>query len=202
LIKLNFMVGRPKSKLDFPGVFRMRDVEALGLSRAHLKHMLESGEAERVSWGLYRLADAVTENDTIAIVAKRVPEGIVCLLSALQLHDIGTQLPRKVWLAIDQKAKAPRMDDLPVRLVRFSGGMLRYGVETRMIQDVPVKITNPARTVVDCFRMRSKVGMEVALEALRETLREKKAHPDAILRAAEACRARTIIEPYVEAMLA
>jgi predicted transcriptional regulator of viral defense system len=165
--------------------------------------MVRRGEAHRVARGLYRVADAAaTEHETLATVSARVPGGIVCLLTALQFHGIGTQAPRYVWIAIDRKARLPRLGKLPVRIVRFSGPMLRYGVETRTLQGVTVRITSPARTVVDCFRYRRKLGLDVALEALQDALRSKITTVSAIMRAAEACRARSIITPYVEATVA
>ena len=165
--------------------------------------MLRRGEAEQIARGLYRVVDApATEHETIATVAARVPRGIVCLLTALHFHDIGTQLPSKVWIAIDRKARKPRTGQLPIEIVRFSGPMLRYGVETHEFQGVKVRITSPARTVVDCFRYRRKIGLDVALEALQDALRRKLTTVGAIMRAAEACRIRSVITPYLEATLA
>ena len=184
-----------------PSVFRPRDLEALGLPRSRLRAMLRKGEAEQIGRGLYRLRSTpVTERETIALVAKRMPRAIVCLLTALSVHEIGTQAPREVWIALDRKARKPAPQGLPVRTVRYSGRMLTYGIESREIQGVKVRITSPARTVVDCFRYRSKIGLDVALEALRDALRSRKATVDQILRAAEACRARTVIRPHLEAM--
>jgi predicted transcriptional regulator of viral defense system len=183
--------------------FRPRDVARLGLSHYQLLRMLAEGRVERVGRGLYRLADVeATEMETIAMVASAVPHAIVCLLSALRIHEIGTQSPHQVWLAIDRKARKPTR--LPVRtnIVRFSGPMLTYGVVTQSMQGVPVRLTNPARTVVDCFRYRRKVGLDVAMEALRDTVRRRKATISEIDRAAEVCRIRSIIGPYLEALLA
>ena len=130
---------------------------------------------------------------------KRIPGAIVCLLTALHVHGIGTQAPRDVWIALDRKARKPRLAGLPVHVVRFSGPMLTYGVETREIQGVPVHITSPARTVVDCFRYRNKIGLDVALEALRDALASRRASVTEILRIAEVGRVRGVIQPYVEA---
>ena len=126
--------------------------------------MLRRGEVERVSRGLYRLRDApLDELETIASVSKRIRGAIVCLLTALHIHGIGTQAPRAVWIAIDRKARKPHVPELPVRVVRFSGAMLRYGIQTREVLGVPIRLTSPARTVVDCFRYRKKIGLDVAL---------------------------------------
>ena len=165
--------------------------------------MQRAGEVEAIGWGLYRRTDAEpTELETVAAVSARVPGAIVCLLTALAMHEIGTQLPPEVWIALDRKARKPRFDDLPVRIVRFSGPMLTYGVATREVEGVPVKITSPARTVVDCFRYRNKIGLDVALEALRDALGRRLATPDEMVRAAEVCRIQTVIRPYLQAALA
>ena len=160
------------------------------------------GDVEKIRPGLYRLADAEpSEMETIALVAAVVPAGIVCLLSALSIHGIGTQLPHEVWLGLDRKARKPSGLPARVRIVRFSGPMLAYGVKTQRILGVPVRVTSPARTVVDCFRYRNKIGLDVATEALREALHTRKTTVDEIVRTAEVCRARTVIRPYLEAMV-
>lgn len=183
--------------------FRPRDVVPLGLTHYQLQRMVAEGHIERVGLGLYRLADVeATELETIAMVASAVPHAIVCLLSALRVHDIGTQSPYKVWLAIDRKARKPRRLPAKASIVRFSGQMLSYGVITQSMQGVRVLITNPARTVVDCFRYRNKVGLDVAMEALRDAVRSRKAMVGEIDRAAEVCRISTVIRPYLEALSA
>ena len=181
--------------------FRARDAAELGLGSYDLRRLVEAGAIERVARGLYRLADAEpTEHYTIAAVCARVPEAIVCLLSALNVHELGTQLPRAVWIAIPHKARAPHVREFQIRVVRFSGVALRYGVETIRIEGVPVRITTPARTVVDCFRFRRLVGRDVAREALRDALRERKASVDDIWRAAEVCRARSLVGPFLDVL--
>jgi predicted transcriptional regulator of viral defense system len=192
------MVREPKT----PEIFRLQDLHAAGLTRARLRAMLGRGEAERLGWGLYRRASAPTELDTVATVCARVPGGIVCLLTALAIHRIGTQAPADVWIAIDRKARKPSIEDLPVHVVRFSGAMLRYGIEERHVQGVAVRITSPARTVVDCFRYRNKVGIDVALEALKDGLRTRRLSVAALTRAADVCRASTVMKPYLDAVLA
>lgn len=182
--------------------FRARDLAPLGLSSRDLAALVEEGTVELVARGLYHLADAdLTEHHTIAAVCARVPGAIVCLLSALSVHEIGTQLPADVWIAIPHKARTPKVPELPIRIVRFSGPSLRYGVEETAFEGVPARITSPARTVVDCFRFRRLVGRDVALEALREVLRERKATPDELRRAADACRARSLVMPALETLL-
>lgn len=183
--------------------FRPRDVARLGLTHYQLQRLVTQGSIERVGHGLYRLAEAqATELETIAMVASTVPQAIVCLLSALRVHEIGTQSPHQVWLAIDRKARKPTRLPAKTSIVRFSGPMLTYGVVSQSMQGVRVRLTNPARTVVDCFRYRRKIGIDVALEALREAVRGRKATVSEIDRAAEVCRIRSVIGPYLEAFSA
>jgi predicted transcriptional regulator of viral defense system len=183
--------------------FRPRDVARLGITHYRLQRMVADGRVERTGPGLYRLADVeTTEMETIAMVVSAVPHAIVCLLSALRVHEIGTQAPHRVWLAIDRKARKPARLPARTTIVRYSGQMLTYGVVTQSMQGVPVRLTNPARTVVDCFRYRNKVGLDVAMEALRDAVRSRKAMVSEIDRAAEVCRIRTVIGPYLEALSA
>jgi len=185
------------------GLFRTSDLEALGVSRSTVQRMVKRGEAEQISHGLYRLVEAeITEHIALVAVQKKIPNGIICLLSALQFHGIGTQLPRETWIAIDPWARKPKDPGFPIRVIRFSGVNARYDIETHELLGVPVRITSIARTVVDCFRYRNKIGMDVALEALKEVLDRRLASRNEILRTAEACRAKTVIRPYLEGMSA
>lgn len=181
--------------------FRARHAAALGVGWADLRRLMEQGAIERIARGLYRLTAAEpTEHYTIAAVCARVPDAIVCLLSALNVHELGAQLPREVWIALPHKARAPRLPEFPIKVIRFSGAALRYGVETIRLEGVSVRITNPARTVVDCFRFRRLVGQEAAREALRAALQERKATPEQIWRAADVCRARSLVGPVLEVL--
>ena len=169
-------------------------------SRA-LRALVDEGAVERVARGLYRVTEAeLTRHYTEAAVCARVPGAIVCLLSALNVHELGTQLPREVWIAIPHKARTPRLPTLPVKVIRFSAASLNYGVRDTSFEGVPARITSPARTVVDCFRFRRLVGKDVALEALRDALRDRKASADGIWRAAEVCRAKSLVGPVLEAL--
>ena len=181
--------------------FRQRDAAEVGIHSRALRRLVDDGSVERVARGLYRLAEAeLTEHYTLAAVCARVPGAIVCLLTALNVHGLGTQLPRDVWIAIPHKARTPRLPELPVRVVRFSGASLRYGVGDAAFEGVPARITSPARTVVDCFRFRRLVGKDVALEALRDALEERRASADEIWRAAEVCRAKSLVGPVMETL--
>jgi predicted transcriptional regulator of viral defense system len=157
------------------GFFRPTQLEEAGLTRDQLPALLRSGKIERVGWGLYRLVDAEpTENYSLAMACARVPNSIVCLLSALRVHGIGTQSPADVWLAIPHKARVPSLRELRLRIVRFSGPAWDFGVQVTEFEGVPARITSPARTVIDCFRFERLVGPEVALEALQDAMRQRK----------------------------
>jgi len=191
--------GRPA----FSGVLtRTRELERQGYSRPSIRTLVERGVLEPISRGLYRVAErAPDEHFTLLAVTVRVPKAIVCLLSALRFHDIGTQSPHEVWIAIDRKARKPRLTGLPVKVVRFSGDALRAGVEERMIGERKVRVTSPARTVADCFKYRNKIGLDVALEALRDYLARYRGGADELWRFARVCRVARVIQPYLEAVL-
>ncbi|MGH7285633.1 MAG: type IV toxin-antitoxin system AbiEi family antitoxin domain-containing protein [Polyangiaceae bacterium] len=142
----------------------------------------------------------LTEHHTLVEAAARVPHGVVCLLSALRFHGIGTQNPHEVWLAIDVKAWKPVSDWPPLHIVRFSGNALTYGVEAHKLEGVDVHITSREKTVADCFKYRNKIGLDIALEALREYLRSRKRSIDLLTKAAEACRVARVMRPYLEAL--
>ena len=181
--------------------FRPRDLASLGVSHRGLQGMVSRGVVENHGNGLYRLTEAVSnELETIAMVAAAVPNAVICLFTALQVHEIGTQSPHKTWIALDRKARKPAHPPTRLRIVRFSGPMLTYGVVRRSALGVPFRITSPARTVVDCFRYRNKLGLDVALEALHDVLRSRTATVGEIMRAAEVCRARTVMRAYLEAL--
>jgi predicted transcriptional regulator of viral defense system len=183
--------------------FHLKDVKSLGATFHDIEWLMARGEVEKIAPGLYRVSDVeANEFETLAMVAAAVPDGIICLLSALSFHEIGTQSPHEVWLALDRKARKPSRPVTSLRFVRFSGAMLRYGIVSYNILGVTARITSPARTVVDCFRYRNKIGMDVALEALEDAVRTRKTSIDEIVRAAEVCRSRTVIQPYLEAIAA
>ncbi|MCY4452664.1 MAG: hypothetical protein OXC01_12005 [Immundisolibacterales bacterium] len=199
------MVSSPEAAdLQEAGIgafFRPRDLAPLGISHRRLQGLVSRGIAENFGNGLYRLTEVpATELETIAMVAAAIPNAVVCLLTALRVHEIGTQSPRDVWIALDRKARKPAHPPSRVRIVRFSGPMLTYGVLHCSALGVPYRITSPARTVVDCFRYRNKFGLDFALEALEDILRRRIATVSEIMRAAEACRARTVLQTYLEAL--
>ena len=183
------------------GPLRARDLEEAGIPRAYLRRMTERGLLEHVDRGVYRLSDApVTELHSLAQVAARVPHATISLLSALQLHGLTTEAPHAVWILIDRKAWRPTLKSPKLEIVRASGNALTHGVETRTIEGVRVKLTTPAKTVADCFRYRRHVGLDVALEALRDYLRKHRGGVDALVAAAKADRIYPFMRPYLEAL--
>ncbi len=184
------------------GVLRPRDLAAQGIPHVYLQTLYKRGKLLRTGRGLYTLTDgAWTENHSLAEVCKYVPHGVICLPSALAFHNLTTQNPSRVWVAISPKKHRPRLDYPPLRVVRFSGAALTEGVETHTIEGVPVRVYNPAKTVADCFKYRNKIGLDVALEALRDCWRERRATMDGLLRYAKVCRVANVMRPYLESLL-
>jgi predicted transcriptional regulator of viral defense system len=183
------------------GILRPRDLASRSIPRTYLQRLHEQGLLVKEARGLYKLPDAeVTENHSLAEACKRVPRGVVCLLSALQFHKLTTQAPSEVWLALDRKARAPREGGQPLRLVRMSGRALTEGIEDHRIEGVAVKVYKPAKTVADCFKYRNKIGLDVALEALRDYRQKQRAGMDELWRFAKICRVERVMRPYLEAL--
>jgi len=183
------------------GTLRPRDLDIYGIPREYLRRLCHRGLLERTGRGIYVLPDAhVTEHHSLAEVCKRVPHGVIALLSALSFHNLTTQAPFEVWMAIDVKARLPKVDRPKLRIVRFSGEALSEGIEEHKIEGVPVKIYSPAKTVADCFKYRNKIGIDVALEALRESQRKQKCSIDEIWHYAKICRVANVIKPYMESL--
>jgi len=198
-------------RLARSGPLRARDLASAGIPRTYLRRLTDRGLLERVDRGLYRLVDApVTELHSLAQVAKRVPHATVALLSALQVHGMTSEAPHAVWILIDRKARMPTLVHPRLEVLRASGAARDHGIENRMIEGVPVRLTSPAKTVADCFRYRRHVGLEVALEALRAYLRGLRdartghrggSRVDALVDAARADRIYTVLRPYLEALV-
>ena len=183
------------------GLVRVRDAQAHGVHPEYLRRLASRGELARVGRGLYALPDAeITELHSLAEVAVRFPRGVICLLTALRVHDLGTQNPKAIWLAIDRKAALPRLKYPPLRIVRFSKPALTQGIEERRVEGVLVRLTTPARTVVDCFKYRNKIGLDVALEALRALRRRKDFKVDELWKYATLQRVARVMKPYLEAI--
>ena len=186
---------------EVSALFRPRDLAEQGIPKSRLKTWLREGTAEQLERGLYRRTDSeASELETIAMVAKRNPRAVFCLLTALHVHGIGTQAPKDVWIALDRKARAPRLAPARLRVVRFAPSLLTFGIEHRVVLGVPVQITNPARTIVDCFRYRRKIGMDVAMEALSDGIRSKRVTVTQIMSSAEVSRMTRVMTPYMESL--
>lgn len=184
------------------GSIRSRDLVAAGLSRSQLSRMVAAGgQLLRVGRGLYALPGyQSSEHGALVAVAKRAPDVLFCLLTALRLHELTIQAPFEVWIAIGNKARPPRLDYPPLRTVRFSEAALSAGVEIHRVEGTEVRVTSVAKTVADCFKFRNKIGLDVALEALREARRAKKASADELWRYAKINRVANVMRPYLEAV--
>lgn len=183
------------------GLLRPRDVRDEGIPSATFRRLEQQGVLRRAGRGLYMLADAagVTEHHTLAEASARVPHGVVCLLSALRYHDLTTQSPFEVWLAVETGKWRPVVDYPPLRIVRFSGAAFTEGVEEHLVEGVTVRVYSIAKTIADCFKYRNKIGLDVALEALRDVRDRRLATNDALWHYAGVCRVANVMLPYLEA---
>lgn len=182
-------------------LLRARDLAEVGIARETLRRLVASGELEQPSRGLYwRKGADLSADISLAEVARRTPHAVISLLSALRFHGLTTQLPHEVWVYIDHKARLPAHPPVRLRIFRVSGDGLTYGVERHTIDGVPIAVTGVSRTLVDCFKRRNEVGLDVALEALRDARRLKKLKLDEVWRIAERRRALTFMRPYLEAL--
>jgi len=182
-------------------IIRPRDVAALGIPREYVRRMASSGQLTRVGRGLYALPGAeVTAERALAETARAAPRAVICLLTALRFHGLTTQGPHEVWIAIENKAWRPRVTPWQVRVVFMSGAAFRAGIETHRIEKIPVRIYSAAKTVADCFKYRNKIGLDVAVEALRDYLRRNRAGADEVWRYAKIDRVTRVIRPYLEAI--
>jgi predicted transcriptional regulator of viral defense system len=184
-------------------LLRARDVAQHGLPTIALTRLVQAGKLQRVARGLYGLPGAkISEHRSLAEVSARVPKGVVCLLSALRVHEIGTQAPHEVWIAIPPHMTSPRMDQPAIRVVRMSDAALTDGIDHLKIDGVNVPVFTAARTVVDCYRFRNKIGLDVALEALRDGWSQRKFTLDDLWRHATRGRVANVMRPYIEAITA
>ena len=201
MAKLLSQAEQVKALARAKGVLRPRDLKALGIPRTVLARLCKAGELTQTGRGLYVAGiESITENHSLAEVSKLVPKGVVCLLSALRFHELTTQLPSEVWLAIPPKARRPKGGTVSIRPVHLSGDALTKGIESHNIENVSVRIYNPAKTVADCFKARNKIGLDVAIEALRDCWRKKKATADDLWRYAKICRVSKVMQPHMESI--
>ena len=183
------------------GIARTAEIEARGVPRAQLYQLVETGLVERLARGVYVASGhAPTAEHTLAHVTKRVPAGVFCLLTALQFHDLTTQSPGEVWIALPEKARKPRLDYPRLRVARFSGKALTSGIETHQIEGVEIRVYSAAKTVADCFKYRNKVGIDVAVEALRDFSRSHRGGATELARFAKVCRVSRVMQPYLDSI--
>lgn len=183
------------------GMLRPGDLQDVGAARVVLTRLTASGQLEKVGRGLYRLPGTTTsEHETLATVAAKVPQAVFCLLTALQFHGLTTQLPRQVWIAMPRGSHVPKIDYPPVKMVQFTGEAYAEGIEVFERDQVPLRVYNVAKTVADCFKHRNKIGLDVAIEALRDARAQKKAAANELWRYAKICRVANVMRPYLEAI--
>jgi predicted transcriptional regulator of viral defense system len=193
---------KSEPELERLGVIRPRDLEGVSNPSRHLARLEREGKVLGMARGLYAGAEAeITTHHSLVEAAKRVPHGVICLLSALAFQGLTDELPFEVWMAVPKGAWTPKGGSPPLRIVHVSGAALTEGVETRTIEGVDVRVYSPAKTVADLFKFRSSVGLDVAVAALREVIRRRKATPSELWRAAEVCRVSKVMRPYLEALL-
>lgn len=185
------------------GLLRSADLAGLGIPRTYLSRMLARGQLVRLERGLYGLPEHVpSEWHSLAVVSRKVPSGVICLLSALQFHGLTTQAPFEVWLAIPYRSRSPKLEYPPLRVVRYGAASLAVGLETHKVEGVEVRVFSLAKTLADCFKYRRQVGLDVALEALKEGWRERRFRVEEVLEYARVNRVDKVLRPYLEAVLA
>ncbi len=191
-----------KAIRDRGGQIRMAEAIKTGITRYTLYDLLNQGVLERVSRGVYRLADLPPFSDPdLATIALRAPRAVICLISALSFHDITTAIPHHVDIAIAKGAEAPRIDHPPIAVYRFSASAFESGIEEHMIDSVSVRVYSPEKTIADCFKFRNRLGIDVVLEALKLYKSRKSFKPDELLRHADICRVANVMRPYLEVLV-
>ena len=191
-----------KALVQRKGAVRSRELVDAGVARVQLSRLVAAGELIRLARGVYTAPGVVLpgSEEGVLVVAERIPEARLCLLTALRLHGLTTQAPFEVWIAIGNKDRLPRLDWPPLRVLRFSGEALTAGLETRTMGTKQVRVTNVAKTVADCFKFRNLVGLDVAIEALRDGLRTRATSVDELWKYAQICRVTKVMRPYLEAL--
>ena len=183
------------------GVLRPRDLDQYKIARVYLSRMCESGMLKRVARGIYTLPETNLDDATeIEEVCRQIPKGVIALISALEYHNLTTQIASAVWVAVDHKSRAPKITYPPIRLIRASKRLFEYGVQIKKKNNSVIRVYSPAKTVTDCFRFRNKIGLDVAIEALRDCRRKKAATMDELWDAAKICRMTKVMKPYMEAV--
>jgi predicted transcriptional regulator of viral defense system len=183
-------------------LIRTADLNKLEIDRKYLERFVSQGLLVKLQRGLYAAPDSnLTENRGLLEVTRKVPKAVICLLSALRFHEVTTQSPHEVWVALDVRSWKPTLSYPPIRWVRLSGRPLEFGVREHIIDGVKLRVYSPAKTVADCFKFRNKIGLDIAIEALREVYRQKKATTDELWEAAKVCRVSKVMLPYMESLV-
>ena len=180
------------------GMLRPIDLDTIGIPRVVLTRMSTTGQLEKIGRGLYRLPNPGSENESLVAIATKVPQAVFCLLTALQFHELTTQLPRQVWIAMPQGSHTPRINWPPIRMVQMTGDAHAAGIEEHRRDGVTLRVYSAAKTVVDCFKHRNKIGLDVAMEALKDAWRARKATADDLWQYAKVCRVANVMRPYME----
>jgi predicted transcriptional regulator of viral defense system len=192
-------LGDTVAYLKKHGPCRARDLEAAGYRRQDLQYLIQKGKVERLTRGVYQVAQApMSTHPGYAEIFLRAPKAVLCLLSALNYHGLTTQLPHQVWIAIEGQSRIPKLAYPPLKVARFSGAAFSAGVERHKVDGITLRVYSVAKTVTDLFKMRNKVGLDVAMEALREALQSKKATRAEILKMAKVNRMQNVMRPYLE----
>lgn len=183
------------------GIVRMSDLTERGITRATISRLVSENKLEKLASGLYCLPKTeFSEKESLVIIASRVPQAVFCLLTALQLHDLTTQLPRKVWIAMPKGSHAPKMDYPPLKMVQYSDEAFSEGIEIIESDNIKLRVYNRAKTIADCFKHRNKIGLDVAIEALKEAYTKNKVTVDELWHYAKICRVANVMRPYIEAI--
>lgn len=183
------------------GLLRPSDLDEFEIPRIYLTRLTASGALLKVARGLYKLPDNIlSENESLAMVATKMPQAVVCLLSALQFHGLTTQLPRQIWIALPRGSSSSKASYPPVKVIQYSGESYTEGIEVHQCDQVAIKVYCIAKTIADCFKHRNKIGLDVALEALRDARSTKKVTTEELWRYAKICRVSNVLRPYLEAI--
>lgn len=193
-----------KEVLEFAkkvGIIRPSDLTKKHIPRVILTRLIASGQLEKITKGLYRIPNTeLSINESLAIIALRTSQAVFCLLTALQFHQLTTQLPREVWIAMPHGSHVPKLDYPPIKMVQYSGASYSEGIETYKYNNITLRVYNPAKTIADCFKHRNKIGIDVALEALKEARAKNKVSVDEVWHFAKICRVTNIMRPYLEVL--
>jgi predicted transcriptional regulator of viral defense system len=193
----NRLLNRVRQK----GILRPRDLDEMGIHRIYLTRLTASGQLEKAGRGLYRLPEnPFSEQESLIAVATRVPQAVFCLLTALQFHGLTTQLPRQIWIAMPRGSHTPRIDYPPLKMIQFSNISYTQGIEIHERDQVTLRVYGIAKTIADCFKHRNKIGLDVALEALKDARSRKNISADDLWHFAKICRVANVMRPYLEAV--